>query len=77
MDRRKSAGKFDYTKPLVSTKHQLCFGKQLEPGDPLPNELGIGARRRLWMQNRAEYVEKPGPKPKKKPGPKPKKDKES
>jgi len=66
MDRRRNAGKFDYTKPLVSTKDTTIMGKPIKSGDPIPSEVGHGVRRRLWMTNKATYGEEQKAAPSKK-----------
>lgn len=56
MDRRLSPRYFKKDEPLVARKVILINGKDLGPGDALPEELTTGQRLRLWTTGRAVYT---------------------
>lgn len=51
---RTTAG-FDPSQPLVAGRRMTVQGVDLNAGDPLPDEIDAGARRRLWLVRRAHY----------------------
>lgn len=57
VDRCRVAKKFKTDLPLVIAKHLTVYGKQLLPGDPMPANVPLAIRRKLWLANKAQYAE--------------------
>lgn len=57
LDRYKTrtSAAFDPAQPLVAGRRMTVQGVELNPGDPLPEDLEAGVKRRLWLIRRAHY----------------------
>lgn len=70
--RQRSFGLFDPSKPLVAGRQMTLGEHELAGGDPIPEDVEEGIRRRLWMVEHAHYKEDWTPTPEEKvaaPGP--------
>jgi hypothetical protein len=63
VDRRLSPRYFLKDEPLVARKVLLFNGTDLNPGDPIPDDLGVGNKLRLWTSGRAVYAKDYRPSP--------------
>lgn len=51
----RTSAAFDPAQPLVAGCRMTVQGNELNPGDPLPDDLDNGVKRRLWLVRRAHY----------------------
>jgi hypothetical protein len=51
----RTSAAFDPAQPLVAGRRMTVQGNDLEAGDPLPDDLDNGVKRRLWLVRRAHY----------------------
>lgn len=49
-------GKFDAAQPLVAARRLTLMGEEVNGGDPIPSEVSLDVRRRLWMTRYAHYA---------------------
>jgi hypothetical protein len=55
--RQRTFAGFDPSKPLVAGRQMQLLEHELQGGDPIPEDVEEGIRRRLWMVEHVHYAE--------------------